>query len=361
MFVHPSQYEVPDKPTVGGDYGYVIIPASRGASFPFWIRLTLSVASDVLCLALNIFFSIVCIAGRNGIFNNSFYALVMVFSLAVVANNTYQLIYILVVGLGRVSSTAAGCASMLIELTFTYFSILLIFCMALNRYAAFSTSRLKTAFTQRKTVCRIVIVLLLLSVTASAVVCKLSGLQRGVEEETMDDYATDMIPITVTNYVFYALPLVASIFFFLAYRSVRSQRPSAISDQTKSLLDKAEKCNLKQGITVLVVYLISFILDVVMSVTKPFGLSLLLLFIAQLVCSAAPQLSLPIGVLIHSREARHAAKRTCFLALKKRLLSNISSSGARVGSASSSKSLPATLRTSSIAISSLKDDQTKGV
>ncbi|WKY07295.1 hypothetical protein Q1695_007045 [Nippostrongylus brasiliensis] len=278
---------------------------------------------------------------------NPFYTIVNIFSLAAVVNNTCQLIYTFTVGLGDVSSSVAGCVSMLIELVFTYFSILLLFFMALNRYAAHSTSHLTTFLINRKGVCYITFGLLLLSVIVSIAVYKLSGLRRGFKADMMSDFATNMVPIAIANCTFYALPVIASVFYFVTYRSLRSQELSAITDTTKTLLDKAERVNMKAGINMLVVYLISFIMNVVMIATKPFSISVLLLFIAQLLCSAAPQLCLPITVMIFSKELRHAAKKICLYSLKEQFHTSYCRS-ASVGSASSSKSLPTILQTSGI-------------
>ncbi|WKY07298.1 hypothetical protein Q1695_007045 [Nippostrongylus brasiliensis] len=293
MFVYPSQYD--RDPSTGGANGVTLItPTEATPSFPFWIRFSLSAIGHVLCLGFNVFFCVVSIVGRHEILNNPFYAIVSIFSLAAVINNTCQLIYIFTVGLGGVSSSVAGYVSILTELVFTYFTILLMFFMALNRYASYSTSHLMTFLIKRKGVCHITVGLLLLSVTVSIAVCKLSGLRREFDDDMMDDFATNVVPIAISNCVFYTLPVIASVLYFVTYRSLRSQESGAVTDKTKTLLDKAEKVNMKAGINTLVVYLISLIVNVVMIATKPLGLSILLLFIAQLLCSTAPQLCLPI-------------------------------------------------------------------
>ncbi|PIO62563.1 hypothetical protein TELCIR_15874, partial [Teladorsagia circumcincta] len=84
---------------------------------------------------------------------------------------------------------------------------------------------------------------------------RIGGLQRTFTQDAMIDYAKERILVQVPNYVFYMLPMISSVFYLFAYRSLRSKRGSVTSGVTKSLLDKAEKCNLKTGIWILALYL----------------------------------------------------------------------------------------------------------
>ncbi|KAK6751076.1 hypothetical protein RB195_002819 [Necator americanus] len=60
----------------------------------------------------------------------------------------------------------------------------------------------------------------------------------------------------VSNYVFYAIPLISSVFYLAVFNSLRHQRADAVSEKTKMLLDKAERCSLKQGTWILTGYLV---------------------------------------------------------------------------------------------------------
>ncbi|KAK5967409.1 hypothetical protein GCK32_020254, partial [Trichostrongylus colubriformis] len=185
---------------------------------------------------------------------NSFYTIVLVFSLCVVVGSLCKLVYEFI-GLGGAQSKHFDCFSVIVDLIVSYFSALLMFFMGLNRFAAFSSPYLNDRLMRRKTVLGILSGLLMFSSLITIAVYETSGMRRVFSQNAIMDYATKCIFVQVTSYIFYALPLFSSIFYLFAYKSLRSKRDSAVSDVTKSLLDKAERCNLKQGIWILITYL----------------------------------------------------------------------------------------------------------
>ncbi|KHJ99289.1 hypothetical protein OESDEN_00714 [Oesophagostomum dentatum] len=98
---------------------------------------------------------------------------------------------------------------------------------------------------------------LIMSVIISVAIFELSGCERVFQANVMTDYVQNAVYIQISNYVFYAIPLISSIFYLAVFNSLRLRRADAISAQTKALLDKAERCSLKQGLWILTTYLVS--------------------------------------------------------------------------------------------------------
>ncbi|KAK6045160.1 hypothetical protein COOONC_17334 [Cooperia oncophora] len=199
---------------------------SRTASF--WIWFSLSALCNLLSFALNSIFSIVGIMERNGTFRNSFYAIVIVFSLIVAVSSCCRLTYEFVIAFTDVQSKA------------------------------FSSPSLYERLSKRKTMRCVLLGLVVFSIMDAILIYNIGGLKRAFEEDTVVDYASEVVLFQVSNYIFHALPLVSSVFYIAAYLSLRSKREDAISDNTISLLDSAEKITLNQGIWILIIYFVRF-------------------------------------------------------------------------------------------------------
>ncbi|KAK6057408.1 hypothetical protein COOONC_05073 [Cooperia oncophora] len=161
---------------------------------------------------------------RNGTFRNSFYAIVIVFSLIVAVSSCCRLTYEFVIAFTDVQSKG------------------------LNRYAAFSSPSLYERLSKRKTMRCVLLGLVVFSIMDAILIYNIGGLKRAFEEDTVVDYASEvvlfqsgMVIFQVSNYIFHALPLVSSVFYIAAYLSLRSKREDAISNNTISLLDSAPR------------------------------------------------------------------------------------------------------------------------
>ncbi|KAK6057409.1 hypothetical protein COOONC_05074, partial [Cooperia oncophora] len=235
------------------------LPTSPLRTPSFWIWFCLGIGCNLLCLGLNALFSLVIIMGRQQTFKNSFYAIVIVFSLTVVTSNFCKLAYELVIVLARVHLRGFSCFSTIMDLAVSHFCPLLIFLLGFNRFAAFSSPYLCNRLMERRPLQCILFGLLVFSVLHAILIYKISGLQRAFEQDAVVDYADELVIVQVSNYIFHALPLVSSLFYLIAYRSLRFKREDAISNKTKTLLDSVERCTLNQGIWILVVYLVRLI------------------------------------------------------------------------------------------------------
>ncbi|KAL6738202.1 hypothetical protein Aduo_011774 [Ancylostoma duodenale] len=264
-----------------------------------------------------------------------------------VVGNLCEIVFGIVIEGVEIHAPGINEASLLIDLIISYFSTILIFILGLNRFAAFSSPRLNETLMNRKTLRYILIGSLIVSVAISVAVFELSGCTRVLESNVMVDYVDNVIFMQISNYVFYAIPLLSSMFYLAVFNSLRRQRADAISSKTKALLDGAERCSLKQGIWILSIYLVSLIIHVVMQLSPPNGFSYMLLSHIQDLTSMAPQLSIPISVLGCSRDARIAAMNICWKSIKQSFSSTFGfSTMHRIGSASSTKTLPITLKSS---------------
>ncbi|KAK6016604.1 hypothetical protein OSTOST_17911 [Ostertagia ostertagi] len=337
MFVNP--WEATDKSLIeNGD-----TPLQNGlvltSTLPlsFWIWFYLSVFCNLLCFALNAVFSAVNIIERHRTFRNSFHTIVLVFSLTVVVGSSCKLAYVFV-GLAGVHSKDFDCFSAVVDMFISYFSALLMFFMGLNRFAAFSSSYLKDRLMKRKTHLWVLLGLSLISALLTVAVFEISGMKRVFGQNAITDYANRCIFVQVLSYFFYALPLTSSIFYLFAYKSLQSQRENVVSDATKSLLDRAERCNLKTGIWILVTYLASLMIHIAMQFPSVDGTSLIVLNSLGTITSTAPQLAVPLSVLMCSKEARDVTSRICWSSVKSSLSSVFGKR--RISSASSVRTLP---------------------
>ncbi|KAK6057410.1 hypothetical protein COOONC_05075 [Cooperia oncophora] len=305
MFIDPLDSALVDssEPAIKDLPGSEGVQPSMPSHTPsFWVWFSFSIFCNALCFGLNAIFSTVSVIERHRAFKNSFYTIVLVFSISVVVSSSCELIYTLVAGLAGVKSEGFSAFSVMVDLSISYFSALLIFFIGLNRFAAFSLPHIYNCIVKRRNLCCILFGLMLFSVATATVMHIIGGLQRTFTKHKMVDYATS--PLVVSNYILYTLPLISSVFYLFAYKSLRSQRGVAISGTTKSLLNKAERCNLKQGIWILVVYLISFTIHVLMRLPMSDATSLMVISSLGVISSAAPQFALPLSVFLCSKEAR---------------------------------------------------------
>ncbi|CAJ0596161.1 unnamed protein product [Cylicocyclus nassatus] len=106
----------------------------------------------------------------------------------------------------------------------------------------------------------VIIILLLISIFAGVAVYELTGLTKGYDAtiEGMTTKSENSILLTVSNHIFYTIPLASSVFYWLCYRALRSQRSMVRTEATLSLLNRAERASLKQGIVILFFYSVSF-------------------------------------------------------------------------------------------------------
>ncbi|KAK5984667.1 hypothetical protein GCK32_017404 [Trichostrongylus colubriformis] len=188
--------------------------------------------------------------------SSSFYAIVIAFSMSVIVSSTCKLTYDFIAGLAGVQSKEFGCFSITIDLAISYFSALLLFLLGFDRFAAFSSPHLYDRLMKSRPLGCILIGLLVFSTVITLLIYKISGLGRSFDENAMNDYASDRISVQVSNYIFHALPIVSSVFYLLAYKSLRSKREDVVSQATKILLDKFERSMLNQGMWILIVYLL---------------------------------------------------------------------------------------------------------
>ncbi|RCN29585.1 hypothetical protein ANCCAN_24655 [Ancylostoma caninum] len=177
-----------------------------------------------------------------------------------VVGNLCEIVFGIVIEGVEIHAPGINEASLLIDLIISYFSTILIFFLGLNRFAVFSSPRLNETLMNRKTLRYVLVGALVVSVVISVAVFELSGCKRVFESNVMVDYVENVIFMQISNYVFYAIPLVSSMFYLAVFNSLRRQRADAISSKTKSLLDSAERCSLRQGIWILTTYLVSLLL-----------------------------------------------------------------------------------------------------
>ncbi|XGW27117.1 hypothetical protein V3C99_007599 [Haemonchus contortus] len=347
MFMKPHDFGEASLPG-RGESGLVATPESPNS---FWIWFYLSVFCNFMCFTLNTVFSTVSVIERHRTFKNSFYTIVLVFSLSVVMSSLCKLVYQFT-GMAGLHIKLFDCLSANVDLLFSYFSALLIFFLGLNRFAAFSSPYLNESLMKRKTLLGILFGLLLFSAMITVLIYVLSGMQRVFSKSSITDYASNCILFEVTSFIFYSIPLASSIFYLFSYRSLRSKRDSVVSDVTKSLLDAAERCNLKQGIWILTIYLTSLIIHVTMLFQSVDGTSLIVLNSLGTIISAAPQFGLPLSVLLCSKEAREVTSHICFsrlvLTSVRRSFSSVFSKS-RIRSASSDRTLSLSLHSESTA------------
>ncbi|KAK6022823.1 hypothetical protein OSTOST_11464 [Ostertagia ostertagi] len=280
---------------------------------------------------------------RHRTFKNSFYAIVIVFSMSVVVSSSCKLAYGFIIVLADVQSKGINCLSVMVDLAISYFSALLIFLLGLNRFAAFSSSYLYERLMKRRALQCVVFGLLVFSSVITVLIYKISGLRRSFSQDTMVDYADGRVLVQASNYIFYALPLFSSVFYLFAYRSLRSKREDVVSNATKSLLDKVERCTLNQGIWILAIYLMSLVIHIAMQLPSVDGTMLIVLSSLETLTSATPQVALPITVLMCSKEARNVTSRICWSAVK-RSMSSVLSKRRTSSVPSSTKTLPVTLQ-----------------
>ncbi|KHJ88295.1 hypothetical protein OESDEN_11913 [Oesophagostomum dentatum] len=172
-----------------------------------------------------------------------------------VISNLCGLLYGIVIEGIDIHSSNINKASMLVDLIISYFSTILIFFLGLNRFAAFSSPLLNERVMNKMTLHFALIGSLIMSVIISVAIFELSGCERVFQANVMTDYVQNAVYIQISNYVFYAIPLISSIFYLAVFNSLRLRRADAISVQTKALLDRAERCSLKQGLWILTAYL----------------------------------------------------------------------------------------------------------
>ncbi|KAK6051313.1 hypothetical protein COOONC_11182 [Cooperia oncophora] len=252
MFVEFS--ESPDGSLIGGGgtTDQLGFPLSPPAPTSFWIWFYLSVFCNLLCLGLNTVFSAVSIIERHRTFRNCFYTIVLAFSLSVVVGSLCNLVY-QILSLAGVQSKGFEIFSISMDLVVSFYSALLVFFLGLNRFAAFSSTILRERLMEKKVVLCVLLGLLVFSSMIAVLVLEMSGMRRVSHQNTI--YATKYI--LVTSHIFYTLPIISSVFYLFAYKSLRSKREDAVSDVTKSLLNRAERCNLKQGVSILITYLVT--------------------------------------------------------------------------------------------------------
>ncbi|CAJ0602845.1 unnamed protein product [Cylicocyclus nassatus] len=320
MFVHPSGRK--PNHTVTSE---IVLGIDRPASLPlptpappstdtfFWLWYSASMFLATLTLILNAMLGICIFCERHKTFRSSFYTIIVVFVVTMVVNSLSQLFDLIGVVLLGLNSPGASSASMLADLTISYFSTVLIKTLRLILVGSFVGS-----------------------VVISFVIFYASGCERIFEGDKMVDYVEHIAYIQVSNYVFYAIPLISSVFYLGVFNSLRLKRADAISRQTKAMLDRAEKCNLKQGIMILITYLICLLMHVALQISPPDGFSHMLLSALQEITATAPQLAIPISVLGCSRDARAATRRCYCTSLKQNISSTFGFSKiTRTGSASS--------------------------
>lgn len=75
--------------------------------------------------------------------------IVIFLSVSIAVDNVGTIVYLFVVALAGVESGAVNMFSALLDLSFSYYSTLLIFFMGLNRFAAFSSPYLKDLLMER--------------------------------------------------------------------------------------------------------------------------------------------------------------------------------------------------------------------
>ncbi|KAK6751075.1 hypothetical protein RB195_002819 [Necator americanus] len=240
----------------GRGEGYVPIapPAAKDGSFWLWYTVNMTLAT--VCLVLNALLSTAMIVGREKTFKNSFYTIISLFAVTMVVSNICEIVCGIVVEGINMDAPGLNKASLLLDLIISYFSTILMFFLGLNRFAVFSSPSLNERLMNKKTLRYALSLSLLLSVAVSVVIFQLSSCKRVYESNVMVNYITNPIYMQVSNYVFYAIPLISSVFYLAVFNSLRHQRADAVSEKTKMLLDKAERCSLKQGTWILTGYLV---------------------------------------------------------------------------------------------------------
>ncbi|KHJ99422.1 hypothetical protein OESDEN_00602 [Oesophagostomum dentatum] len=105
----------------------------------------------------------------------------------------------------------------------------------------------------------LLLTLFIFSVLVGTVIFKLSGFQKcyDSDDDRVTNEAQNSVLLTVSNYIFYTIPLLSTVFYLLCFLSLRSKRSLVRTEKTMELLDNAEKSTLKQGIAVVLFYLVS--------------------------------------------------------------------------------------------------------
>ncbi|EYC44875.1 hypothetical protein Y032_0447g1632 [Ancylostoma ceylanicum] len=240
----------------GAPLGPVAEPPSRDAFY--WTLFSIILLLMMLCFILNLFLTIVL--ARSTLQNHccSFYKIMLAFVATIVVSSSSDIVCMVYFEGMQNDLPMLGSITLIVSLIVSYYMTILIFLLGLNRFAAFCSPRLNASIMKSKQLCILLAILLLFSVLVGVLVYKLCGFSRSFDSDKnrVMNSAQDTVLLTISNYIFYTIPLISTVFYVICFISLRSQRSLVTTGKTMLLLDKAEKSTLKQGIVILVFYMV---------------------------------------------------------------------------------------------------------
>uniref|UniRef100_A0A1I7XCN1 G_PROTEIN_RECEP_F1_2 domain-containing protein n=1 Tax=Heterorhabditis bacteriophora TaxID=37862 RepID=A0A1I7XCN1_HETBA len=270
-----------------------------------WLFLGFDSTITLLTLILNSLVFIILMFDRTQKFNNVFYSIITVFVLTMMINRFLHLVLSIVTEAFKNPCTILIEISLVVDLFNSYYSALLIFLLGLNRLAVYTFNVIDRIVFRR------------IGLVKYANIKRKLNKDMGVVEDT----CTKLDLMRMVNYIFYMIPLISSVFYLFVYNSLRSQRAKVVTGKTKTMLDKAEKCTLNQGIFILLSYLIALITHALLQFYPPNGLPFAVLLKLGEIVSMAPQIGVPLIVLCCSNDARKAIGNLLYITSTKNTFS----------------------------------------
>ncbi|VDL77459.1 unnamed protein product [Nippostrongylus brasiliensis] len=307
-------------PTVAGSnwngdvfgFGGVVLttpPPPPPRDFLFWLLYACNLFLTTLNLLLNVLLLCALVSRSSRRFYSSFYIIMLVFvsNTAVSSVNDISTT-VLFEGL-MLSSPPLFAITLLISLATSFYSTVLIFLLGLSRFAVFCHTALGKALMKAKTLLVALVCSFVFSLFAGCIIYKVSGFSTWFDEKenTMLRGARYPTLLTVSCYMFYAIPLLSTVFYGFCFVSLRSQRLQALSGSTTLLLNRAEKNTLKQGVIILTFYLISLVIHIYLRFNCPKNnMPYFVLSRIEIGTSTIAQLTIPISTLAFSKDIRHS-------------------------------------------------------
>ncbi|EYB93829.1 hypothetical protein Y032_0178g655 [Ancylostoma ceylanicum] len=272
----------------------------------FWALFSTILLLMVLSFTSNLFLTIVLARSSFKNICRSFYKIMLLFVATIVVNSASDIVCMVYFEGMRYTSTVLRDITLLVSLVAYYYTTALIFLLGLNRFGVFCSPRVNNFIMKSKTLHIVLGVLFVLSILASVVVHRLTGFATSFQQDGRMNTARNTVFITISNYIFYTFPLISTGFYIICFISLRSKRSLASTGKTISLLDKAEKSTLKQGIVILSFYLLPLVAHFIHCLTPCADDYDVIISRVEMACSIAAQLTIPLTALAYLKEIRDA-------------------------------------------------------
>ncbi|KAK6726370.1 hypothetical protein RB195_004592 [Necator americanus] len=272
----------------------------------YWALYSTDLLLMMFSFILNVFLSIILFHSVLKHLCCSFYKVMLAFVVTTSISSASDILSTIYMEGLRYNSEMHGKVTLLISLVASYYTAMIIFLLGLNRFAAFCSAKLNNSVMNSKILSFLLLLLLGLSTGFGVVIIEVSGFSRTYDnmKDIMMQSAQNTVLLTISNYIFYTIPLVSTLFYVACFISLRSKRSLVRAETTISLLDNAENSTLKQGIVIVFFYLLSLAIHIFLRFHPPMYTSYFVLSRLEIVSSTAPQLAIPIITLMYSRRIR---------------------------------------------------------